>query len=298
MLLLSRRRLLFCAALYTPILRTWAAPNVPPTPPGLDAARQLAQIETTAGGRLGVTALDTGSGKWLTYRPDERFPLAGAFTPLLAAAVLARVEKDQEQLSRPILFTAADLQPWAPIARTRLKAGQMTVADLCAAAIQFDDHAAINLLLNSVGGPTQLTNWLRTQGDDISEIDRFEPELTSAIKGDVRDSSTPAMMLKMLNRFLLSDALAIESRAQLQAWLVGNGNATTRIRAGLPPEWRVGNATGNGENGTTNDLAIIWPPEPRAPILLTVWLTDSKATGAVRDAALKEVARVVFARVA
>jgi beta-lactamase class A len=47
-----------------------------------------------------------------------------------------------------------------------------------------------------------------------------------------------------------------------------------RLRAGLPPSWRVGGKTGTGENGAAGDIAIVRPPN-RAPILVAVYLVGS-----------------------
>ena len=53
-----------------------------------------------AGARLGVFALDTGTGRSLAHRSDERFQMFSTFKLLLAADVLARVQAGQEQLGR------------------------------------------------------------------------------------------------------------------------------------------------------------------------------------------------------
>ncbi|MBN9591695.1 MAG: class A beta-lactamase, partial [Alphaproteobacteria bacterium] len=65
--------------------------------------------------------------------------------------------------------------------------------------------------------------------------------------------------------------------------------------AGLPRDWRAGNKTGSGRNGTANDIAILWPPG-RAPLLVAAYLTGAKADAAARDAALADAGRVVAAR--
>ena len=61
--------------------------------------------------------------------------------------------------------------------------GQMTLADLCAAAVQVSDNAAGNLLLQTIGGPSAITDFARSIGDDRTRLDRWEIELNSAIAG-------------------------------------------------------------------------------------------------------------------
>jgi len=47
-----------------------------------------------------------------------------------------------------------------------------------------------------------------------------------------------------------------------------------------------------GERGTTNDVGIIWPPG-RAPILVSIYLTESTLAGEQRNATLAAVGRAV-----
>ena len=64
------------------------------------ARERLAAIEARAGGRLGVMAVDTGEGRSLELRADERFPMCSTFKLLAAAAVLSRVDGGAERLDR------------------------------------------------------------------------------------------------------------------------------------------------------------------------------------------------------
>ncbi len=80
---ITRRRL----ALGLPILLGSGLTN-----PLYAATNPISNIERRRGGRLGVFAIDTGSGRTLAYRADERFLMCSTFKGLLAAQVLARVD--------------------------------------------------------------------------------------------------------------------------------------------------------------------------------------------------------------
>jgi beta-lactamase class A len=47
----------------------------------------------------------------------------------------------------------------------------MPVRDLCAAAMEYSDNTAANLLLRALGGPSKLTEYLRGLGDPITRLD-------------------------------------------------------------------------------------------------------------------------------
>jgi beta-lactamase class A len=257
-----------------------------------DFANRLLPIEERTGARIGVAALDTGSGKRLDYRSEERFPMCSTFKFLAAAATLKRVDDGQEKLDRFITYSANDILEYAPVTKAHLKDGGMTLGALCAAAIEQSDNTAGNLLLNAIGGPAGLTKFVRGIGDETTRLDRKEPELNSAIPGDERDTTSPASMCADVQRLLLGNVLPESSRRQLEDWLQHNEAGALMIRAGVPKTWTVGDKTGRGANGATNDIAII-RPLGRAPILIAIYSIGSTAPADDRAAAIAAAARAV-----
>lgn len=218
--------------------------------------------------------------------------MCSTFKVLLAAQVFGRVDAGQEHLDRVIPYGAVDLLDYAPVTRAHVAEGGMTVDGLAAAAVEQSDNTAANLLLATLGGPAGFTQYLRSIGDPVTRLDRTEPTLNSAEPGDDRDTTTPAAMLKDLQVVLLDTALASASRGRLVSWLVASTTGATKLRAGLPTGWRVGDKTGTGAHGANNNVALAWPPN-RAPIVMAAYSVGSSGTEAARDAALAEVARVI-----
>jgi len=257
-----------------------------------DAAARIAAIETRIGGRIGVAVLDISNSKRIDCRADERFPMCSTFKFLAAAAVLKRVDEKKEKLERFVPYGTKEILEYARVTKEHLKDGGMTLGALCAAAIEQSDNTAGNLLLNAIGGPVGLTNFVRTLGDRVTRLDRIEPELNSAIPGDERDTTTPAAICSDMQKLLLGDALSEASRRQLEDWLERNETGGPMVRAGIPKNWIIGDKTGRGSNGTTNDIAIMRPPG-RAPMLLAIYSVGSTATPNDRAAAVAEAARIV-----
>lgn len=168
----------------------------------------------------------------------------------------------------------------------------MTVLELLAASIQYSDNTAANLLLTAVGGPAALTAYVRSVGDQVTRLDRAEPELNSALPGDERDTTTPRAMVSNMQVLLLGNRLRRSSREQLLTWLIGNTTGAEKLRAGLPADWRVGDKTGMGAHGATNDVAIIWPPHGQ-PVLVAAYLCETESSVTARNEALADVGRAV-----
>jgi len=257
-----------------------------------DFADRILSIEQRTGARIGVAALDTGTGKRLDYRSEERFPMCSTFKFPAAAAVLKRVDEKQDQLGRFIRYEAKDILEYAPVTKEHLKDGGLTLGALCAAAIEQSDNTAGNILLDTIGGPVGLTNFARSVDDETTRLDRKDPELNSATSGDERDTTSPAAMCGSMERLLLGNVLTESSRHQLEDWLQHNETGALMIRAGVPKTWTVGDKTGRCGNGATNDVAIIRPPG-RAPILIAVYSIGSTSSGDDRAGAIAEAARAV-----
>lgn len=255
---------------------------------------ELRRLERESGGRLGVTLLDTRSGVRSGYRSDERFPICSTFKVLLTAAVLRRVDSGQEDLARRVRFGAEVILEHAPVTKTRVGGDGMSLAELCDATMTFSDNTAANLLLTAIGGPPALTAFVKSLGDDITRLDRTEPALNEALPSDLRDTTTPNAMASTLSTLTLGEALSPTSRTQLVAWLIGSKTGDTRLRAGLPRSWRVGERTGTGERGTANNVAVVWP-ESRPPLIVTAYLTEATVNRTQQNAVLAGVGRAVAA---
>lgn len=262
--------------------------------PQAEAADRLAALEQGFAGRIGVCAIDTADGALLVQRADERFPMCSSFKAMLAAAVLERGRSDPALLQQVVRYTRADLLSHSPVTERHVERG-MTVSGLCEATVQTSDNAAANLLLHRIGGPAGLTAYMRGIGDDQFRLDRFELELNSSLPGDPRDTTTPRAMAESLRRLVLGDALDAAGRAQLTTWLRGNTTGDTRIRAGVPAGWAVGDKTGtsgSGSYGSAIDIGVVWPPG-RAPLVLTVFSTRYAASAPALSEPIAAAARIV-----
>ena len=249
-------------------------------------------IETLSGGRLGVAVLQA-DGRIEGHRLDERFPMCSTFKWLAAACVLNRVDRGLDRLDRRIRYGREALLPHSPVTGRHVGEG-MTLGELCHATITTSDNAAGNLILDSYGGPQGLTAYARSLGDSVTRLDRWETELNEATPGDPRDTTSPRAMATLLRTTLLGDALSPRSREQLARWLEACETNGERLRANLPAGWRMGSKTGSGGRGSTNDVGIFWPPG-RPPVLVAVYITDTRAPAADRNRAIAAVARRVTA---
>jgi beta-lactamase class A len=255
------------------------------------AASPFAELERRSGARIGLAAVDTGSGKRLAWRADERFPMCSTFKALAVSAVLRRVDAGEERLDREVVVDKAAVVGWAPVTGKRI-GGALPLASLCEAAVEVSDNGAANLILDALGGPSAVTAFARSIGDPVTRLDRRETALNAAMPGDPRDTTTPAAMMADLEALLLGATLLPPSRNRLIGWMLGCKTGEGRLQAGLPAGWKIAQKTGSGGHGSTNDIGLLWPPG-RAPLVVALYTTGSPAKGDALLTPLAETGRIL-----
>lgn len=243
------------------------------------SAQTLAELEEASGGRLGVYAVNTANDLEVFYRADEIFPTGSTYKILPVSAILTQDALLQEQIT----YTENDLVTWSPVTEQHVQAG-MRVIELCEAAISYSDNTATKLLIDKLGGSVPIADFART-----IENESFSMETP----GDFSHTATPLAMAESLRTLTLGDVLAVAQRTQLITWLQNNTTGKARIRAGVPKGWMVGDKTGSGDYGLTNDIGIIWPPGGE-PIIVAVYFIQDDKNAQRRPDVVADATRIVL----
>ncbi len=257
---------------------------------------RLAALELRSRGRLGFAIMDSGGVMIAGYRAQERFAMCSTFKMILAAQTLRQAELRKLPLRRRISYGAQDLLEYAPVVKSHFDEstgkGVMTVEQLARASVVESDNSAANLLLGQLGGPAGLTEYIRTQGDLVTRLDRIEPALNENGISDPRDTTSPAAMVALTHKLLLGKrALRYSSRQKLISWLIASPTGADRLRAGLPEGWMGGSKSGSCGNAV-NDVAIAWDDDNN-PLILAVFLDRPGKGDAESKKTLADVAALV-----
>lgn len=250
-------------------------------------AADFARLESQFHARLGVYALDTGTGRTVSYQPGRRFAYCSTFKALATGVLLMRGAR----LNQVIHYRASDLVDYSPITSRHVTTG-MTLEAVMEAAIEYSDNTAANLLLRQLGGPHGLQDALRSLGDATTDSDRNQPAVDTATPGDTRDTSTAAALGGDLRQFVLGSRLSSGSRRLLTGWLLRNTTGGPYIRAGVPAGWKVADKTGNGYWGTRNDIAVAWPPDGGAPVVIAILSSRGSREATSDDALIADATRI------
>lgn len=245
----------------------------------------ISAYERSSGGHIGVYAENVKTGARLAWRADERFVMCSTFKASLAACVLSRVDRGEDDLEQLVHYGAADMQDlYAPVAQENLARGFLSVKEMCRAAVEQSDNVCANLLLSRIGGPEALTVFWRKIGDGVTRLDDPEPLLNRTPAGGLRNTTTPTAMANTLHRLVLGQILSEAARATFTGWLVGCQTGANRLRAGLPVSWVVGDKTGSNGKDAAGDIAVAWPAAD-VPIVICVYTRGGSPSSQQLDSA-------------
>jgi len=232
-------------------------------------AAELRLIEAAGNGTLGVEIYDTASGMAVGINRDRRFGHASSFKFSLAALLLQRHAAGLIDADQKVMWAEADMIAHAPFTRERMATGA-TLRELARAAQITSDNPAANILLRQLGGPAGLTAFWRSIGDEVSRVDRNEPEMNLVPATEFRDTTTPAAMARTVAKLIYGDVLPEAERAELKSWMLATETGLKRVRAGLPKDWVAGDKTGtSGLIGTEYnyiDIGFAEGPKGQPPL--------------------------------
>lgn len=262
-------------------------------------AAELRLIEGKADGTLGVSLFNTVSGMAVGINADRRFGHASSFKFSLAALLLQRHAAGKIDADRRVTWTEADMLEHAPFTRERIATGA-TLRELARATQTTSDNPAANILLRQLGGPAGLTAFWRSIGDEVSRVDRFEPEMNIVPPTEFRDTATPAAMARNVAKIVYGDVLPEAERAELKGWMIETETGLKRVRAGLPEGWVAGDKTGTSgmvaSESNYIDIGFAEGPKGEAPITFACYFRargPAETMLARAELALSQVGRII-----
>ncbi|OLP61821.1 hypothetical protein BJF93_19205 [Xaviernesmea oryzae] len=267
-----------------------------------DPVARLRAAERKAGVRLGAFVLDTERGRSFGWRADERFCHCSTFKFSLAALALREADAGRLDPAEMLAFSRRDIIAYSPVVEDHLAAGRLSILALAEAVQVTSDNAAANILMRRLGGPEALTRFWREIGDDKSRLDGYEPAINIIPVGTEENSTTPRAMAGTVQRIVLGDVLSAESRQRLRAWMSATKTGLTRLRGGIPATWQGLDKTGTGMRrgvgNKTNDLAVLFPPGGRKPLVIAAYVENpafSPETRPQDEALLRTLAELAVA---
>ena len=281
---------LFTAAVFFATIPAFADQAQPIQP----VQAQLASLEKSFNGQIGVYAMNTGNGQTIAYRANQRFPFQSTSKLIAVAALFKASDHHPKLLDQTLHYTEADVNvdPWHPITGKYVQTG-MTQEALAEAAISYSDGPAVNLIIKNLGGPQAVTAFAHSIGNQSFNMEHYDGELNSNPKNP-QDTVTPKEMALSVEKITLGNSVLTPlQQTKLVTWMRNNTTGYQRIRAGVPIGWVVADKTGSGDYGVANDIGILWSPLCK-PIVLAIYTVGNKQNAQRRDDIIASTTNIVL----
>jgi len=252
------------------LLACVAQPAVAASSPSLiNLEQQLASLVANKSADVGIAALDLNTGETVSIKGNTPFPMASTVKVAIAALYLAQVDNGRRSLDDRIGGTSA--------------------RGLMARMLIHSDNRATDMLLNDLGGPNAVHDWLRDNGVTGLRVDRTIADLLRSKRDlwDHRDSSTPVAMVDLLKRIYKAELIKPESRNYLLDLMAQCQTGKNRMKAllpGVPVEHKTGTL-----DGLTDDVGFITLPDGRR-VAVAIFARG----GRDRPRAIAETARAIY----
>ena len=273
-----------------------------PAPAQVRLKARFAQIAAATQGPVGAAVVVVEGGKVAALHGDRRFPMQSVYKLPIAMAVLHQVDLGRLSLSRRVSITKADLP--LPIHYSAIRddypnGGTLTVATLLNEMVCNSDGTACDILLNYVGGPKQVTAYLRGLGVRNMVVATSEKTMWRNERVEqYRNWSTPMAMLALLRLLQQGRGLSASSRHLLLTLMVQSQTGPDRIKGRLPAGTVVAHKTGSsgtvdGITRATNDAGLITLPDGKH-LVVVVFVSDTRVSDAVQAAVIAKIARAAW----
>ncbi len=285
-----------------------------PAPPLLlqrdpELEQDLAAIAIDAKGEVGIAAVVLETGDAAQLNADERFPMQSVYKLPIAMAVLEEVRRGRRGLDEKVGVTKDDMVRKgmrSPLRDANPDGGEYTIRELVRLSMVESDGTASDVLMRVLGEEGNTQAFLTRIG--IFEIKVVDPtkEIGREWNIQYRNYATPAAAVELLRWLKVSVEAADAVDAEDPVWpllvqfMTESKTGVRRIQGQLPKGTLVANKTGtsgtqNGITPATNDIGIIELPDGRH-IAIAVFVSDSTANEATREAVIARMAKAVWDR--
>jgi beta-lactamase class A len=264
----------------------------------LTASLAAPQVDAT----IGYSALHLESGRTLSERGGEQFPMGSVYKFPIALEVLRLVDDGTLTLDQKVTVPVAEFAPgWSPL-RDAAAGRPVThsVGDLLQYMLRDSDNTACDVLLRLSGGPASVTRRMREVGIREIRIDRTEaaiardidvPEGKANYWIDPRDTATPDAMVRLLVKFLRNEVgLSKASHALAMRHMTETKTGAKRIYSILPEGAVLAHKTGTMP-GVANDVGIVKTSDGTHIVIAIFTKGQKESTFAEIEAAIAATAK-------
>jgi beta-lactamase class A len=252
---------------------------------------------------VGVSIYDFKTQKTYGINQTVHFPMQSVFKFHIALAVLDLVDKGKLSLSQKVYISKEQMQPdWYSPLRDKYPQGnvKLTLGEILKPTVSESDNVGCEVLLNLIGGPKTLDNYLKKIGMKDVQIKHNETVMQASWEPQFENYSSPNSAVELLKALHNGKILSPKSRAYVQKMLLETSTGPNRLKGLLPKGTVVAHKTGTsgtnkqtGEMAAVNDIGIITLPNGNQ-FAIAVFVSKSKEKVETNEKIIAEIAKVSY----
>ncbi len=312
-----------------------------------DLQKKIAEIEKRSNVVMGISAIHIEKNKTIALNSKKRFFMASTIKLPIALAFLNRVDEKKESLNRVIKLDLKNSVPGSGTLyqACERKRTSMSLQQILNYMLTNSDNSASDTILQSAKGPAYVTKRMLALGFKNISINRSILEMfmdsnhvdhsylkqprsvyswkkifnsvplknkASAwhrFENDIRDTTTPDDMAKLLVKLYKKEALSESSTKLLINIMEQCRTGRSRIKGLLPAHVKVAHKTGTWAIGEQNylrypgskklyrfasDVGIITLPNNKGHIAIAVYVKSQAASDYTRTRAIALSSRAIY----
>lgn len=234
----------------------------------LQLKKQLQEIIAQKNATVGISIKGITDKDTLSINGSLKMPMMSVFKFHIALAALHQVDKGKLRLDQKFFIKKDELleDTWSPM-RDDYPNGNiyLTLDQLLRYTVSHSDNNGCDILLNLLGGPEKVQDFISQQGIKDITIKVNEQQMRTW-DNLYLNTTTPIATTLLLEKFYQGKILKKETSSYLYQIMVETSRGTTWMKAGLPQGTELAHRTGisntNEQNlrAAMNDIGIVKLP--------------------------------------
>jgi beta-lactamase class A len=266
---------------------------------------KIDQIVSDKDAIVGVSIIGNNGKDTLSLHGDRRFPMQSVFKFHIALAVLSEIDKGKLSLDQKLEISRDDLLPenfWSPLRDENPNGGTFTIEKLLQYSVSQSDNSACDILINLIGKPKTIENYIRQSGIQDIQITFNEKDMQAKWENMFQNWTTPKAASETLKKFYENKNSLLSKRSYDFFWKTNIETTTgiNRIKRQLPEGTIVAHKTGwsgtNKETGITaavNNIGIVFLPNGEY-FIVSVFVSESKESFDTNEKIIADISKATY----
>ncbi len=241
-----------------------------PTPTGLQLRQELSELKNrlqalmanAQGLTPGVLVVDLDTDNYVDLGSSRRFAAASTIKLPILVALFEQIDAGQISLNEPLTMTPEVVAAEAGEMQFQPPGTQYSVLETATEMIRISDNTATNMVVQRLGGATQLNQRFRAWGLEQTAFNNFLPDVEGT------NTISPKDLVTLLGRINQGEIVSLRSRDRILE-ILRTTETNDLLPQGLGPGAIIAHKTGN-IGKSVGDVGLVDMPSGKRYVIMAM----------------------------